>query len=502
MDDYPTRVGLEAIGYAFAKCGMRSVALRGSVDELMADWPKPLLLVLGSGEEARLAVLVSADAEGVTLFDDEGRRRRIPIARLGDVWSRVAMVFDREGYSPRPTELRIRQKLLSIRLGRVCLYAFVALAAVLTLLGVFAYLPAWRGLPVVLLSAFGLVLSVVAVLQSAGVESLVGRRLCHHKEDDAGCGRVLTSRYAHLFGGLGWGEIGVGYFLLPICMAAVGLSAQLLWILGIVWIFSALFIPYSLYIQRVRLRSWCTICLLVLVVELLLAILGIWMLASGVASYTGDFGRSLYGLALYFLVVSAGYLYWMEWRGKEVGREYRLAFNQLRFDPAVVSMLFREGAAVPPPPDDEMLEWRLSDSGQQCVLVIGLNCPICARWISLLLERAGASGIGRLQIVLFSPTPALQRLSAQWVELLGQVGIHEALRAFAEGFPTGWLEKCSGKSTESAKNSVHLQQEWCVMHGIASTPQLYVNGKKLPDYYDVEDLEFLHIVSTAGIAVK
>ena len=502
MDDYPTRVGLEAIGYAFAKCGMRSLALRGSVDELMADWPKPLLLVLGSGDEARLVVLVSTDAEGVTLFDDEGRRRRIPIARLADVWSGVAMVFDREGYSPRPPELRIRQKLLSIRLHRVCLYAFVALAALLTLLGVLACLPAWRGLPVVLLSAFGLVLSVVAVLQSAGVESLVGRRLCHHKEDDAGCGRVLTSRYAHLFGGLGWGEIGVGYFLLPLCMSVVGLSSQSLWVLSIVWIFSVLFIPYSLYIQRVRLRSWCTICLLVLVVELLLAILGIWMLASGVASYTGDFGRSVYGLALYFLVVAAGYLYWAKWRGWKEGREYRRAFNQLRLDTAVVSALFREGATIPPPPSDEMMEWRLGDCGEPCVLVIGLNCPICARWISILLERAEASGISRLRVVLFSPSPALQRLSAQWVELLGQVGIHEALRAFAEGFPTGWLEKCSGKATESAKNSVHLQQEWCVMHGIASTPQLYVNGKKLPDYYDVEDLEFLHIVSTAGIAVK
>lgn len=255
VDDYPLGFGLEALSYAFAKCGMRSVALRGSMDELLADWPKPLLLVLGSGEEARLAVLVSADAEGVTLFDDGGRRRRISIARLADVWSGVAMVFDREGYSPRPPELRIRQKLLSIRLGRVCLYAFVALAAVLTLLGVLACLPAWRGLPVVLLSAFGLVLSVVAVLQSAGVESLVGRRLCHHKEDDAGCGRVLTSRYAHLFGGLGWGEIGVGYFLLPLCMSVVGLSSQSLWVLSIVWIFSVLFIPYSLYIQRVRLRS-------------------------------------------------------------------------------------------------------------------------------------------------------------------------------------------------------------------------------------------------------
>ena len=502
MDDYPLGFGLEALGNAFARCGMRSVALRGSVDELLADWPKPLLLVLGSEDEARLAVLVSTDAEGVTLFDDEGRRRRVPIARLADVWSGVAVVFDREGYSPRPPEGRIRQKLQSVRLRRVCLYAFVALAALLTLLGVLAYLPAWWGLPVVLLSAFGLVLSVVAVLQSAGVESLVGRRLCHHKEDDAGCGRVLTSRYAHLFGGLGWGEIGVGYFLLPICMSVVGLSSQSLWILSIVWIFSVLFIPYSLYIQRVRLGSWCTICLLVLVVELLLAILGIWMLASGVASYTGVFGRSLYGLALYFLAVSAGYLYWMKWRGREEGREYRLAFNQLRFDPAVVSVLFRASAAVPPPPTDELMEWRLGDSGQPSVLVIGLNCPICARWVSLLLERAGASGIGRLQIVLFSPSPALQRLSAQWVELVGQVGIHEALRAFAEGFPTRWLEKCSGKATERAKNSVHLQQEWCVMHGIASTPQLYVNGKKLPDYYDVEDLEFLHIVSTAGIAAK
>ena len=179
----------------------------------------------------------------------------------------------------------------------------------LTLRGILAYLPAWWGLPVVLLSALGLALSVVAVLQSAGVESLVGRRLCH-REDDEGCGRVLTSRYAHLFEGFGWGEVGVGYFLLPLCMAAVGLSAQLLWILGIVWIFSALFIPYSLYIQRVRLRSWCTVCLLVLVVEVLLAMLGIWMLASGVARYTGDFGRSLYSLALYFLVVAAGYLYW------------------------------------------------------------------------------------------------------------------------------------------------------------------------------------------------
>ena len=502
VDDYPTRVGLEAIGYAFAKCGMRSVALRGSVDKLLADWPKPLLLVLGSEDEARLAVLVSANDEEVILFDAEGRRRRAPIARLADVWPGVAVVFDREGYSPRPPEGRIRQKLQSVRLRRVCLYAFVVLATMLTLRGILAYLPAWWGLPVVLLSALGLALSVVAVLQSAGVESLVGRRLCHHKEDNAGCGRVLTSRYAHLFGGFGWGEVGVGYFLLPLCMAAVGLSAQLLWILGIVWIFSALFIPYSLYIQRVRLRSWCTVCLLVLVVEVLLAMLGIWMLASGVASYTGDFGRSLYGLALYFLVVSAGYLYWMEWRGREAGREYRLAFNQLRFDPAVVSMLFREGAAVPPPPDDEMLEWRLGDSGQQCVLVIGLNCPICARWISLLLERAGASGIGHLQVVLFSPTPALQRLSAQWVELVGQVGIHEALRAFAEGFPTRWLEKCSGKATQSAKNSVYLQQEWCVERGIASTPQFYVNGKKLPDCYDIEDLEILHTVTASEITVK
>lgn len=435
MDDYPTRVGLEAIGYAFAKCGMRSVALRGSVDKLLADWPKPLLLVLGSEDEARLAVLVSANDEEVILFDAEGRRRRAPIARLADVWSGVAVVFDREGYSPRPPEGRIRQKLQSVRLRRVCLYAFVVLATMLTLRGILAYLPAWWGLPVVLLSALGLALSVVAVLQSAGVESLVGRRLCHHKEDNAGCGRVLTSRYAHLFGGFGWGEVGVGYFLLPLCMAAVGLSAQLLWILGIVWIFSALFIPYSLYIQRVRLRSWCTVCLLVLVVEVLLAMLGIWMLASGVARYTGDFGRSLYSLALYFLVVSAGYLYWAKWRGWKEGREYRRAFNQLRFDPAVVSMLFREGAAVPPPPDDEMLEWRLGDSGQQCVLVIGLNCPICARWVSLLLERAEASGISRLRVVLFSPSPALQKLSAQWVELVGAGGYSRGTPCFCRGVP-------------------------------------------------------------------
>jgi peptidase, C39 family len=502
VDDYPTGFGLEPLGNAFARCGMRSVALRGSVDELLADWPKPLLLVLGSEDEARLAVLVSANDEEVILFDAEGRRRRLPIAQLADVWSGVAVVFDKEGYSPRPPEGRIRQKLQSVRLRRVCLYAFVVLATMLTLRGVLAYLPAWQGLPVVLLAAFGLALSVVAVLQSAGVESLVGRRLCHHREDDEGCGRVLTSRYAHLFGGFGWGEVGVDYFLLPLCMAAVGLSAQSLWILSIVWILSALFIPYSLYIQRVRLRSWCIICLLVLVVEALLATLGVWMLASGAACYTGLFGRPLYGLSLYFLVVAASYLYWAKWRGSVEGREYKRAFNQLRFAPPVVAALFRGEVAVPPPPGGEMMEWRLREGGQLCVLVIGLNCPVCAKWVSVLQERADASGIGRLRVVLFSPSPALQRLSAQWVELLGQVGIHEALRAFAEGFPTGWLERCSGKATESAKNSVHLQQEWCVMHGIASTPQLYVNGKELPDYYDVEDLEFLHIVSTAGIAAK
>lgn len=122
VDDYPLGFGLEALSYAFAGCGMRSVALRGSMDELLADWPKPLLLVLGSGDEAGLAVLVSANDEEVILFDAEGRRRRAPIARLADVWSGVAVVFDREGYSPRPPEGRIRQKLQSVRLRRVCLY--------------------------------------------------------------------------------------------------------------------------------------------------------------------------------------------------------------------------------------------------------------------------------------------------------------------------------------------------------------------------------------------
>ena len=39
---------------------------------------------------------------------------------------------------------------------------------------------------------------------------------------------------------------------------------------------------------------------------------------------------------------------------------------------------------------------------------------------------------------------------------------------------------------------LNAQEKWCRNHKLYSTPILFINGNKLPNYYNIKDIDYLY----------
>ena len=151
-----------------------------------------------------------------------------------------------------------------------------------------------------LLSLAGI--SVALLIFSMRTDREVREKFCSSKEAGS-CTSVLESSYAKI-AGVEWSEIGLAYFAGQFCLL-LGAALFASPLFPMAWAFSSLlalaFVPYSLYVQAIRLRSWCRFCLLTLAVTVGMAGASTaYLLSVGVSwsSWFGPAGLLVFGSTL------------------------------------------------------------------------------------------------------------------------------------------------------------------------------------------------------------
>ncbi len=315
------------------------------------------------------------------------------------------------------------------------------------------------------------------------------------------CHAILTGRQSKVFGWFSWSEVGFFYFtggLLALLFASNIASA----ISILAWL-NILALPYtvfSIYYQWRVAKQWCVLCL---TVQALLLMGGVNILANGLPTsfnkLSGFFVLKIGGL--YLLPV----LLWYAIRpfilrlqeSKNTKREYL----RIKFNTQIFETLLKKQKQITIPVSGLGIDIGNPAAMNTLIKVCSPYCGPCAKAhpkIEHLLEEIPNL---RAKIIFTTPNEPEQlaynpvsHLLAIDAEVNGDKKINDALddwyladkkdyEIFAKKYPM------NGELTKQG-DKIKAMDKWCEGMDIHATPTIFINGYKLPDAYDIEDLKY------------
>ena len=490
---HPDHPSLLAFSDVLHSWGVPNGAYKVAGDEL-PDLPTPFLAhTAGPGGGFRL--VRQAGASGIVAGAPPQRPTAFTPAEFGQVFTGHVLLAEPAADKAPYRQHRRRERLAALR--RPLLVTGGGLLGLLAVAQSAVFqAPSWHLLALLAAKSGGLLLAVLLLAQSLGHHNPLLQRLCAGGPRRS-CHAILASRAARLTEGLSWAEVGFFYFAgtwLALLLAPD--PVRLLPGLALLSLLGLPFTAYSLYYQARVARQWCVLCcavLAVLWVEFLVSCAYLsWPLprlsVAQISTLLGGLLAPVVGWALLKSLLT---------RAQEADtlRQQLGAFkrNQRLFEHALAGQLRHELL----PPADAI---RLGNPAARHIITVitSPTCPPCARAHAVLDEWLTRRDDVQVQVVFTVPNDPqeVDYQAAAHLMALRQhqpAAVQEALHtwyaqdhkdyaAWAKRYPTapatpdtGWLPQ-------------HLA--WCRRAGVSATPTILLNGQRLPEYYQVEDIKY------------
>jgi uncharacterized membrane protein/predicted DsbA family dithiol-disulfide isomerase len=376
-----------------------------------------------------------------------------------------------------------------------------AFASALALIGLAVFAATIYLAPNLLLNAFGLLsiagilVSVLLLANELGFQSQIVKQVCG-AFSESGCERVMKSSYGKGFGGITPADASLLYFTTQFTLyvaACLGNSFLLPGILTLALAGIAV-MAWSLYTQAVKLRVWCALCLAAVAILGGQAVLA-GLLRPELANEVSLGAFALVGalLALLFLPVK-GLI------KDDMANRIKLAeLKKWKSDGTLFVSQWQKEQAV----DNTLWQDDLITGSAHAPLRITVACNLfcnpCAKRhkeLDNLVERYGEQVC--VQVRLLAPA---------YSEKMTQATV-AVLQKAAEGLPNDtmkamlsswfdkmnlqqWTQEWQPDTTQDVQQKLEQHRQWTTQSEIVSTPTLFLNGRKIPGKYSLEDIEHL-----------
>jgi hypothetical protein len=492
IGSHPEPESLLAIADTLAKYRVETVAVRIGEDRL-SQIPLPCIVQLTENGVPYFGALEAVADDRMTHSDLNGRIQHTPKKDFFAKWTGITLLLESNPESAEPGyQARKTEKNIFLILGIL----LVLLATALVLDAAFRYdwsSPLRLGaLLIAILKLMGLTVSAVLLWAEVDKGNTAIKEFC-------GGGKNLdcdTVTNAFSLGGvLSLANLSFAYFLAGLILTFLSTSSGM-HLLHYLAFCTLLIVPTSLYFQGIRLKSWCKLCLLVLLVLTLELIV-----------FTMFFPLTdppaLWEISLFGLIFLGSILAWLGLKPylsaaqelpKAKSKLARILSNQEIFD-----SLLSGARAIKNSPEGLGIFLHGKQAQYHILKVCNPYCGPCAKTHPV-LEQLFDTGKIDLQIIFLSGGNEETRLdTVRHLMALAAKGdvtqTRQALdtwygqeqkdyAAFAARYPLNGELKQQEQKIQSMRS-------WCELENISYTPTLFVNGYELPKAYTVDDLKYL-----------
>ncbi len=484
---HPSYPSLHALTGVLKHFGVPNLALQVPTDQDTLDQLPPTFIANVKGDKGMYLGLIEKKNNTINVFTDRKQVENISNADFFESWDGIIVAVEKDETikeEKATNSSKIWQwALIIIGLG----VGIALLNNTLVFEGIHYFL-----------SSIGLILGVLIVGHSLGIESSSTASICNLSEKTS-CDAVLNSKGAKIGGVLTLSDASIiafaGYALVYCFALLSGIDIS-----GIISGLSLLAIPfvlYSIYYQGSVLKKWCPLCL---------GIAGVLILQSITVFITGNatafLSISIEEVVLYIIamliIVSIWFMIKPLLHKKVALDKLKIESNKFKRNFSIFNTLLQENDSVVNDlqlPNEIVLGNR--DSSLEVVLVTSPQCYYCKQAhtdIENILKQSSnhIKVIVRFNVNVEDTEGEGYQVTSRLLHAYNTQGELACIKMMHEVYKDNadlkqWLKRQSDIDA-SYLDVLTAQKEWCTKNNINFTPALYIQGNQYPREYDRNDL--------------
>jgi len=348
-----------------------------------------------------------------------------------------------------------------------------------------------------LVNFFGLSLSTLLLIHSLDANNPLVQNLCSLGQKN-NCNAILKSKAANLTSWLTWSEVGFFYFAGSF---AVIIYLQLA-LPVIAWL-NLLAIPYTIYSigYQYKNKNWCVLCCGIQILLWFGLLINVFQAQSFNVSILQFSITNIVTFAICFLLPALAWSILKPYFAKaEQYRLLKLQLQQFKYNGELFNQLLvsQPKFAIP----DDLTPIILGNPSADTTITMVSNpfCTPCAKahetlhqWLShrddiklkIIFTTANHDGDEKTKVAkhltalsMMHDTKLISTALDNWY-----LQHHKKYEDWAAKYPIVF--------DETSDIITKKQKDWCKMAEITSTPTILINGYKLPNQYQLEDIKYL-----------
>lgn len=447
----------------------------------------PCIVIL-NGE---FTIVESFTPDVVKLYVSNRGIDKIPLQEFYNEWNGTAILVYP---SPKSGEPEYHEHIKSIRIKRLKTWALTLCLATGILIGIFTN-PLhgnWIWWVLLILNIAGVGVGFLLLQKQLHIKNRLADKLCGLAKESH-CEDVTDSDGGNLFGIFKLSEIGSCYFFInSVCL--LFFLNTLFW-LAFVAVTVLPFSFWSIWYQKVKIKSWCVLCLCTLSLMWIQAIF--YAFSDAFDSFDNNL-IPLAGLALAYITSTIILnLLMKRLESEKIGQQWKRIYTELKYNPNIITAV--EGNASIFNTNDEVctsLKFGNPEATNQITILSNPYCNPCARMHERIKNMPGKSLCINYVMVYFQHKGNL--INRYIIAAYQQLGAERTWSLMTEWYNRG--RKLEEKFFDSLNldpfsHEVELElkkhQNWTYDDRLSGTPTIFVNGRELIYPYNIEDYMFI-----------
>ncbi len=354
----------------------------------------------------------------------------------------------------------------------------------------------------IVIKLLGIAATVLLLIYEVDKTNSFVKNICSVNKQ-TNCDAVLKSKAGKILG-VGWGEIGFFYFAsttLFLLLPGLAFIDKLPW-LALASSLAAPYIVFSIYYQWKVVKQWCPLCVavqVVLAMELIWAI--VYFFTFKMQNPFTDLNALLYIAGCLLLIMVTWDLLKPVLLAAKASPGYIAAYKRLLYNPEIFNSLLQHQTSAPEGWQDLGIDIGNPNATNTIIKVCNPYCPPCAQAHPVIKEIIEHNTSVKLKIIFNTTNDENDKGSEVLRHFLAIAGkgnstlTERALddwyitkekeyKVFAEKYPMN-------DELQLQDSKIEAMHNWYLSAEIIGTPTFFINGKKLPSDYHLNELKHI-----------
>lgn len=428
------------------------------------------------------------------LYIQKGKNQTMQIDAFCDKWTGLALIIEKNQHTKEPSYTQHCIKDIFSRIINFTLCSILCIGLFYAFINV--QIDNIQSFLSLFLSFIALFICYLLTEKQIGEENVITHKFCVSFVQRDGCNAVLSTDAAKIGYTISWSEIGLGFFVSNIILLMLS-DLYYPYVIALNYL-TLPFSVWSILYQRLVVKQWCPLCITTQFVLWTLCLLNIPLISRSMSwNYSLELASFVVLVYMFFIVIAHKVVFFISTMKKQ--QLQCRSYSEFRSNQDVFDALLKKEPFYDVVITQSSVLFGNPDAETKITMVINPFCTHCAKTYQDIFEYNILSSPNySIQYIFESYKADLHVIDQLLVELYKRVGEEQMKEILAVWFLEGiynprkfteryWAKEISSETVKECKR----HWDWVEKNRIIKTPIILINGYKLPQVYNIQDLPFL-----------